>query len=342
MKNIKNKALVVLSIAFLVVSLIFSVVVTADTLQQFKTGDKFYYGSYPQSKVTDTHLIDQLNQIDEQWVSYNYFAEGKASDFMKYKDVTYNGNKYRGVLFAKYRPNITYAVADAQNSYQDENGYKTNVVYWFKFEPIEWKVLYPSTGLVLSSIILDSQSYRNTFYIPDNNFEEFYTDKTMKYYANNYEVSDIRKWLSENFINTAFSPAQQKNILVSDNFNNAWNSSDPLYSKYNANKTQDKVYLLTNGDCSDTRYGFPTGGAATADRQFKGSDYAKSQGLGVYKGNGDVPRYSFLWSRTAGTSSSAVTGIDYLGYTYHRSYSVLDTHFGVMPAMKIDLSAINK
>ncbi len=332
----------IICIVCLVVSLVLANTVNANSSTRFDTGDKFYYGSYPQSKVTDNNLISALNSINEQWTSYNYFTEGNASDFMKYKDVTYNGNKYRGVLFTKYRPNITYAVADAQNSFQDDNGYYTDIVYWFKYEPIEWTVLYPSTGLVLSSIILDSQAYRNNFYCPKNNFEDFYTDSTMQYYANNYEFSDIRKWLSNNFINTAFTSEEQEKINITDNFNYSWKSSDPLYSKYNANNTQDKVYLLTNGNTSDTRYGFTGGGASAADRQFISTDYAKAQGLGVYKANQDIPTYSFWGARTAGTSCSAATGVDYTGAAYYRSYSVFDTHFGVVPAMCMDLSGITK
>lgn len=335
---INSKLTFILTAIILIALLVFAITVTAKT-PNFKTGDKFYYGSYPQTRVTDNGVISSLNALGGEWVSYDYYTEGKPSDFMKYKDVSYGGNKYRGVIFTKYRPNITYAVADAQNSYQDENGYKTDTVYWFKFEPIKWTVLYPSTGLVMSSIILDSQAYRNNFYCPKNNLEEFYTDSTMQYYANNYAESDIRKWLDSTFINTAFTAAEQEKIILSDNFNKAWKDVD---ARFDAVNTQDKVYLLTNGNCSDDRYGFFGGGAPSAGRQFISTDYAKAQGIGVYKADGDTPRYSFWWARTAGTSSSAVTGVNIKGETYHRSYSVFDTHFGVVPAMRLDLSSIEQ
>ena len=84
-----------------------------------------------------------------------------AKDYMKYTDIVYDGSKYRGVYFSEYRPCHIGDISSAINSFQDENGYLINTIYWFKYEPILWRVLDPSTGLIMTESILDSQAYNN-------------------------------------------------------------------------------------------------------------------------------------------------------------------------------------
>lgn len=61
----------------------------------YKTGDIIEFGSYPQSKVTDSATISQLDSISKNWISYNYYSgtgdmydgQMKPSDYMKYADI---------------------------------------------------------------------------------------------------------------------------------------------------------------------------------------------------------------------------------------------------------------
>ncbi len=57
-----------------------------------------------------------------------------------------------------YRPNLTYGTSSSADSYQDNNKYKTNTVYWFKYEPLKWVVLsQDDDGLfVMSAKVIDS------------------------------------------------------------------------------------------------------------------------------------------------------------------------------------------
>lgn len=87
----------------------------------------------------------------------------KPGDWMKYADFTYNGTKYRAVTFSQYRPYWTDN-STSSGTNQDYNGYTTNNIYYFKYEPLKWRVLDPSTGLVLCESIIDSQAYSNTIY----------------------------------------------------------------------------------------------------------------------------------------------------------------------------------
>ena len=74
----------------------------------YQVGDIIQFGSYPQSEVTDETIIAELNALApewEDWTSYGYYSGNGnygsmvQGDWMRYTDVNYNGNKYRGVKF---------------------------------------------------------------------------------------------------------------------------------------------------------------------------------------------------------------------------------------------------
>ena len=105
--------------------------------EDYSVGDVVEFGSYPQSRVIDSDLISNLDEVEKKWISYNYFSgrgevdDGKMvlSDYMKYADFVYNNLKYRAVLFTNYRPEKTGEINDEAKSYQDDNGYLKNTVY---------------------------------------------------------------------------------------------------------------------------------------------------------------------------------------------------------------------
>lgn len=187
----------------------------------YKVGDIIEFGSYPQSKVTDSSLVSALNSVSKNWVSYGYYSgDGsygsmKLGDWMKYADFTYNGTKYRAVIFSQYRPYSTCGVSSFDNSSQEDNGYIPNNIYYFKYEPLKWRVLDPSTGLVLCESIIDSQAYSNTIYIYGtdtyhSSWNAYWNDAEYTHYANDYATSSIRAWLNNDFYNTAFSSSQRQ------------------------------------------------------------------------------------------------------------------------------------
>ena len=90
----------------------------------FKEKDKFAYGSYPQTKITDETLLETLDSLEAEFVGA--FAE-----------VEYLGEKYRAVSADK-------------------------TISWYKYEPIIWRVINPDTGMVLSENILDKRAYTDT------------------------------------------------------------------------------------------------------------------------------------------------------------------------------------
>ena len=80
----------------------------------YNVGDSIWYGTYPQSRVTDEETLAGLNAAvqDIDWKSYGYYsgdgslADGNmtAGNFMRYADIVYQSQKYRAVTFDRYRP----------------------------------------------------------------------------------------------------------------------------------------------------------------------------------------------------------------------------------------------
>lgn len=311
----------------------------------YKVGDIVEFGSYPQSKVTNSSLVSALNKVSKSWVSYGYYSgtgcyatdygTGYATmvqgDWMKYADFTYNGTKYRAVTFSQYRPSWTCNPSSAGKTDQDDNGYTLNNIYYFKYEPLKWRVLDPSTGFVLCESIVDSQAYNNTIYENGN----YWNNTEHTHYANNYATSSIRAWLNDNFYNTAFSSSQKASILTSELDNKAYDS------KYDSETTYDKVFLLSYSEMQNTAYGFPANRNPSPARQAKGTDYAKCQGLYVEPSSG----CAFQRLRSASSLSEFTCGVAIEGYLILDDYwIVLDTGYGVRPALKISnlASAISK
>lgn len=301
-----------------------------------KTGDIIKFGSYPQSKVTDEAIIDGLNSQSLSWKSYNYYSgtgsweDGnmKPSDYMKYADIVFNGNKYRAVTFSEYRPYETGDTSSSSNTYQNDNGYYTNKVYYFKYEPLKWRVLDASTGLIVCDSTIDSQAYNNYVLDADG---YYWGDSNKNHYASNWENSSLRKWLNEDFYNTAFSKLQQDRIQKLTRENKSTYSS-----KYDSNPTSDKITLLSYNDVLNTSYGFSSSSdEEDTTRLRKGTDYAKCQGLGVgTSGNS-------LWLLRSSNESHLASGVFDDGWTYI-SYSdgyVNNTYSGIVPALNLSVSS---
>lgn len=299
------------------------------------TGSFINFGSYPQTKVTNSDLISKLNGCSKTWESYEYYSgtgnwdDGKMvpSDYMKYADFKYNGNKYRAVKFTKYRPCYTGYTCSAGNSYQDDNGYKTNTVYYFKFEPLKWRILDSSQGLVMCESIIDSQAFNN-FFLRSN--AECYGSPDKLYYASDYGFSSIREWLNDDFYNTAFSPAQQSKIQQNVTVDAKCTDS----SSYDGTTTSNnEIFLLSWWDAVNSNYGFNSDNSRCA----KGTDYAKCQGLWVntgsfYNGNSG-------WRLRSPYGSGSTRYVNFDGYVYYDYNSAHYPYGGVRPAFKFNLKS---
>ncbi len=322
---------------------------SADDLSNGGTqGGIIQFGAYPQTKETDSATISALNSRASGWQSYGYYSgtgnwDGQmtAKDYMMYCDVKYGGSKYRGVTFSQYRPYYTGSTSSASFSHQDDNGYTTRTTYWFKYEPLQWKVIEPSEGLAMCASLIDSQPYNN--YILESGtdphgFTAYWGDAGKNHYANDYENSSLRQWLNETFYATAFTESQQNRIAIDHNHQNndgyCTLTGNTNYMDYDSNPTNDKIFLLSYDEVLNSSYGFSAAYSAfDTGRRAKGTDYAKCQGLYVYNGD-SYNGISWWWLRSPGNDSVDACAVRYGGYAGIFS-NVVGTDYGVRPACVI-------
>ena len=289
----------------------FGLFAAAQDAPAFAAGDIIEYGTYPQSRVTDENLLAVLPTLPGDWTVYDY--EGTATGDtgytypapftgMQYTDVVYRNVKYRGVRIDAYRP-FTVPAGQSEGSTQANNGYAEGGVFWFRWEPLRWRVLDPETGLVMCDTVIDSQpftqymdTYASSFYDSEGEYGLKYA-----YLQDNFVYGvfrSITEWLNGDFLNAAFSPAQQENILqetrVNDYWyvgNGTWSLDGNGYHRYDATATEGKIFLPAWDEVSNEAAGFSAdGNAADAARTLCGTDYAKSQGLEVF-GDGQTARW---------------------------------------------------
>lgn len=184
----------------------------------YKQGDIIEFGSYPQSKVTDESVINELNDLELEYVEVVFTSESVETYVeYKYADAEYNNEKYRAVCTAE-----------------------SETVSWFKYEPIKWEIIDPDTGYVFCSNILDYQLF-------DYDGGEWDSSDI------DWETSDIRAWLNDSFYNTAFSAQQQNSIILTD----AEVKFTDYYGNVVSTKTvADNIALFTLEDARDENLGF--------------------------------------------------------------------------------------
>lgn len=279
------------------------------------TWDCVWFGAYPQSEVTSGDIYNKLKNA-KGWDGNN--------------DIVINGNKYRRLK----GEDATYYLSNSANQYNWNNNYST--YHYFKYEPIKWRVLEVSNGqaLLLADKVLDNQKYN-------------------KNYVNvTWETSSIRSWLNgqgalfnqpgidytrNNFINTAFSENEQKNILVT----NVINDNNIDNGTAGGNDTFDRIFLLAESQIYTEKNGFAVKyNVRDEARRSQCSSYAFAMGCWKttetpYKGNVQ------WWLRSPGMSENyavevyAYGWVSYLGNNVDRSYD------GVRPALHLNLSSSN-
>ena len=266
-----------------------------------RDGDNIYFGYWPQTLERDETVIAKLNEmagkppLPRDKENPNNWESHEGTTYMWQKIVIYNGTKYLGVQMNDYRASGVYSLS----SYIMKNGYFTFEVYWFKYEPIKWRILTTSgnSAYIMSDIALDSFSIqpnrkgeiRDGLYADYNNSPGV-PDGT---YANNWEYCFLRQWLNDTFYNAVFN-GLQKEIIQTTHLDNTARSCNPNdYPKYygygekaGKNKfadqckdTDDKIFLLSLRDITTTAYGFNKDVLAEDPaRNLQASDFAKLHG----------------------------------------------------------------
>ena len=176
-------------------------------------GTVFTLGEYPQRRVTDGYLIEQLDHCEHNWQSYGYYSgDGSYAscqrDYMQYADINYADHKYRAVKFSHYRPTFTYEDCTAEKTLQDDHGYEPDTVYYFSYDPLQWKVIDGASGRAICLNIIDAQAFNSNIFVVQDG------ETQIPVSGNAWQGSDLCSWLNQDFYNTAFSVADKQQIKM--------------------------------------------------------------------------------------------------------------------------------
>ncbi len=315
---------------------------------QSNRGDYILLGSYPQTEVTDQEIKSALSDCmeglpssnNEKWKSYEYYVSSEVSDYMWYIDVELGDEAYRGVYFTEYRPWKPELDSSTKYSLQDNNGYETGTVYWFRYEPIKWKIIRKKWGeaLLLCDMIIDAQAYQNSYikygighYAADDDGNIQTNEEGYNVKASNYAYSSIRAWLNDDFYNTAFSDIDKRIIQCNkvDNSAATMERSD-LNGNVECENTIDNMFLLSYKDAKKAKRKGHKLNAREA------TDYACCQGAQTDIWRLRTPSGYYYSRFSSSNHSEYAMAVNSIG-NYSSDTYVFDVTIGVCPAMWIRL-----
>ncbi len=254
------------------------------------------YGLYPQKRVSNSATLSSLNALtsveSNGWYLLDgcYYAKKEASPY-----------------------NSGY-------TFDDGTTIVSGTAYWFKCEPIEWRILSSSEGeySLVSTVLLDAHRYN-----------EYYSGTKNGCYANNYERSEIRGWLNGDFYDSAFSLGDS--LIQTTTVDNSASTTSSSSNSYACSDTEDKVYLLSYKDYANAAYF-----AAPASRQSKTTDWARANGAycstsSSYLHNG------WYWTRSPFSSYSGRAWNVYYDGDLNHSY-VDGSYCSVRPSLRIKVA----
>ena len=289
--------------------------VTAAQLEIYEENGRKYvdFGSYPQTHVANQDLINELNKLNET-NERGYYE--------------YNKNEYAKVKADPYSTNYTDQYGQTHNfKYSSGADIKNNTYEWFKVEPIKWRILSNNsdTYYVLSEYILTTQLYHKDAY--------YRLIDGVDVPANDYKYSDIREFLTNTFLNSAFTLKQQDSLVITG----LDNSAIPTASSSNTyvwENTFDKIYLLSFQDMYNINYGFHSNaGEYDEARKAALTDYAKATGCWRLIDNDNLDM-GFWWLRSPDSVDPRFAGsVNYNGVV--SMHTIFVSYVGVRPATAI-------
>ncbi|MBO5355983.1 MAG: hypothetical protein J6B09_07960 [Clostridia bacterium] len=251
---------------------------------------RVYFGEYPQTlKASDVTITETTD-------SRGYFL---GSD---------------GAYYAKLSatPNASgYTFSSGEGVIKDE-------VYYFKVEPIAWRILSIKDGsaMLLCDSIIDNRPFNNG------------------YGNDNYADSSIRTWLNSDFLNIAFSATAQECVATSSITSNPGirdlTGIVPGYVHGAPKTTEDKIFLLSKEEFANTAYGLNTKEA----RKMKASDYTLANGI---QADTNWNGYAAYWQRDL-LQRDNVYIVNNEGAQTSTICVGTQNYVGVVPALTLNLS----
>ena len=215
------------------------------TLPTYSVGGTLTFGSYPQTKVTDSTLVAALASAtdtdNDGWLNYDNEEYAKqGSDYYKVEPISWR------VLSA------------------DNTDHKYMIVSEKVLDQVPY---YTSTS---DRTISGATVYANN-----------YKYSTLRAWMNGYDGSSysVANYSGKGFLNTAFTSSEQSMIVTTD-VDNSVSSTGYSSNSYACENTSDKVFSLSYSEATNSSYGF----SSNSTRIAYATGYASAKGVYVSGG----------------------------------------------------------
>ena len=287
----------------------------------YKRGDYTYVdlGRYPQ------HLLDDARTVAE--------LKTKIANGELVADPVTGLYTYQNTLYAKATANPYQNEAGTYRaSFSNSEEVKNGTDYFFIVEPIQWRVLSGDPNKAGSEVLLLSEDVLSAGMFRSDLTVRSFDGNTV--YANNWEYSDLRRFLNNEFFNESFMTGERK-FIVSTTVDISKKTAH--YDRYaNGKPCDDKVFLLSYADTANTSYGWNHWTINEDVRKTgKATDYAKAMGVYASLNGGNEHDAAHWWLRSAGDfegRASVTSAIGTVG-----TYAVDCPAIGIRPAITVKL-----
>ncbi len=280
--------------------------------QNYILGDGYlYYGSYPQT-IASTEAVDKMETTAG--------ADG------------YYVSSYDNAKYAKIKAN------PLMENYYFSNGQKIekDKEYFFKVQPLKWLQLkdgsYVAEKIIDAKAFLQEENMKKTHLAFGNDYN-IKKDAPEKTFASNYEYSDIREWLTKDFMASCFS---NNSFLQEMNLDNSTTNYDAK-SKFSKsqNNTTDKIGLLSYADVVNKEYGFQDRiDKEDTKRVAYVSDFARAEGAWTKTLNGQMMDVGgYWWLRSCGKEAGWTLAVNSVGVINSSGLNVYKELCGIRPTI---------
>ncbi|MDR1698131.1 MAG: DUF6273 domain-containing protein [Erysipelotrichaceae bacterium] len=246
-------------------------------------------GTFPQTLVDEdcTWLIPQLDEIE-----------------------TVNTRGYIEFEGAEYARVVAHPDVYSPGAYFDNSELIVeNNTYYFKVEPIKWRIVDEATGFIMTDKLLESQMFSD--------------------YGTSWDSSSLRGYLNEDWLIRHFTEAEQDLVQLANH------EGDDSVSGIPVSNTVDKVFLPSAIEYMNPAYGFQNTTGYNPARGAITTDYARATGASFYMSNAGS-----YWTRSAASSQDVVAIRSEDGLILNIPY--YDSTTCIRPAMIIDTNSIER
>ena len=256
-------------------------------------GKTITYGLYPQKNINDSSLLTALNGLAAPESNGWYLYDGE------------------------YYAKVNASPENSSCAFDNRTTIVSDTTYWFKCEPITWKILSENNGeyYLLSTVLLDAHRYDAL--------------------NNNYKNSEIRSWLNNDFYKSAF--ALGSNYIKTTTVDNSAATTSSNSNPYACENTEDKVFLPSYRDYYDSNYGF----SEPIDRCCKTTDWARARGASYNSFSSEYYYNGYYWTRSPYSDFSyCARGVSSDGFLYNSNgnNNIGNTSYCARPSITLKIS----